>query len=89
MKRCAKGFQNADLRGGEANARQSPLAPRPVLSPQRKGLKARYSEVMIQFKCPARLMFPLPKDEVLQCNRIKLVIQPNESIHLSFGDEST
>jgi glucose-6-phosphate 1-dehydrogenase len=49
-----------------------------------KGLKARYSEVMIQFKCPARLMFPLPKDEVLQCNRIKMVIQPNESIHLNF-----
>lgn len=49
-----------------------------------KGLKARYSEVMIQFKCPARLMFPLPKDEVLQCNRLKMVIQPNESIHLNF-----
>jgi glucose-6-phosphate 1-dehydrogenase len=49
-----------------------------------KGLKGRYSEVMIQFKCPARLMFPLPKDEVLQCNRIKLVIQPNESIQLNF-----
>lgn len=49
-----------------------------------KGLKARYSEVMIQFKCPARLMFPLPKDETLQCNRIKLVIQPNESIQLNF-----
>lgn len=49
-----------------------------------KGLRARYSEVMIQFKCPSRLMFPLPADEVLQCNRIKLVIQPNESIHLNF-----
>jgi glucose-6-phosphate 1-dehydrogenase len=49
-----------------------------------KGLKARYSEVMIQFKCPARLMFPLPKDEVLQCNRLKMVIQPNEAIHLNF-----
>ncbi len=49
-----------------------------------KGLKARYSEVMIQFKCPSRLMFPLPKNETLQCNRIKMVIQPNESIHLNF-----
>jgi glucose-6-phosphate 1-dehydrogenase len=49
-----------------------------------KGLKARYSEVTIQFKCPARLMFPLPPGEVLQCNRIKMVIQPNESIHLNF-----
>jgi glucose-6-phosphate 1-dehydrogenase len=49
-----------------------------------KALKARYSEVMIQFKCPARLMFPLPKDQVLQCNRLKMVIQPDESIQLNF-----
>ncbi len=49
-----------------------------------KGLKARYSEVMIQFHCPPHLMFPLPPGEVLQCNRMKLVIQPNEGIHLNF-----
>ncbi len=49
-----------------------------------KGLGARYSEVMIQFKCPARLMFPLPAGDILQCNRLKMVIQPNESIQLSF-----
>jgi glucose-6-phosphate 1-dehydrogenase len=49
-----------------------------------KGLKARYSEVMIQFRCPSHLMFPLPKDEVLQCNRMTLVLQPNEAIHLNF-----
>jgi glucose-6-phosphate 1-dehydrogenase len=49
-----------------------------------KGLKSRYSEVMIQFRCPSHLMFPLPPGEVLQCNRITLVIQPNEGIHLNF-----
>jgi glucose-6-phosphate 1-dehydrogenase len=49
-----------------------------------KGLKARYSEVMIQFRCPAHLMFPLPKDEILQCNRMTLVLQPNEGIQLNF-----
>lgn len=49
-----------------------------------KGLKARYSEVMIQFRCPSHLMFPLPKDEVLQCNRMTLVLQPNEGIALNF-----
>lgn len=49
-----------------------------------KGLKNRYSEVMIQFRCPAHLMFPLPANEVLQCNRITLVIQPNEGIRLNF-----
>lgn len=49
-----------------------------------KGLKSRYSEVMIQFHCPPHLMFPLPAGEVLQCNRMTMVIQPNEGIHLNF-----
>lgn len=49
-----------------------------------KGLKARYSEVLIQFKCPARLMFPLPPGQTLQCNRLRMVIQPNESISINF-----
>src|SRR5262245_54895262 len=49
-----------------------------------KGLASRYSEVMIQFRCPSHLMFPLPPGEVLQCNRITLVIQPNEGIRLNF-----
>jgi glucose-6-phosphate 1-dehydrogenase len=49
-----------------------------------KGLKDRYSEVMIQFLCPPHLMFPLPAGEVLQCNRMTLVLQPNEGIRLNF-----
>jgi len=49
-----------------------------------KALKKRYSEIMIQFRCPGHLMFPLPKDEVMQCNRITLVVQPNEGIKLNF-----
>lgn len=49
-----------------------------------KGLGARYSEVLIQFKCPARLMFPLPPGQTLQCNRLRMVIQPNESISINF-----
>jgi glucose-6-phosphate 1-dehydrogenase len=49
-----------------------------------KGLKDRYSEVMIQFRCPSHLMFPLPPGEVLQCNRVTIVIQPNEGIQLNF-----
>ena len=49
-----------------------------------KGLSARYSEVMIQFHCPPHLMFPLPAGETLQCNRMTMVIQPNESIQLTF-----
>ena len=39
---------------------------------------------MIQFRCPSHLMFPLPPGEVLQCNRLRLIIQPNEGIHINF-----
>jgi glucose-6-phosphate 1-dehydrogenase len=49
-----------------------------------KGLGRRYSEVMIQFRCPPHLMFPLPPGETLQCNRMTLVLQPNEGIALNF-----
>jgi glucose-6-phosphate 1-dehydrogenase len=49
-----------------------------------KSLKSRYSEIVIQFHCPPHLMFSLPKDEVLKCNKMSLVIQPNEGIHLNF-----
>jgi glucose-6-phosphate 1-dehydrogenase len=49
-----------------------------------KGLSQRYSEVMIQFRCPSHLMFPLPPGESLRCNHITLVIQPNEGISINF-----
>ena len=49
-----------------------------------KGLKSRYSEIFIQFRCPPHLMFPLPPGEILKCNHMKLVLQPNEGIHLNF-----
>jgi glucose-6-phosphate 1-dehydrogenase len=49
-----------------------------------KGLTNRYSEVVIQFRCPSHLMFPLPPGEVLQCNRLTIVLQPNEGIQLNF-----
>lgn len=49
-----------------------------------KGLANRFSEVLIQFRCPSHLMFPLPPGETLQCNRLRLIIQPNEGIHINF-----
>jgi len=49
-----------------------------------KGLAARYSEVVIQFRCPAHLMFPLPPGQTLECNRVTIVLQPNEGIQLNF-----
>jgi glucose-6-phosphate 1-dehydrogenase len=49
-----------------------------------KALAARFSEVVIQFRCPPHLMFPLPPGAVLECNRLTLRIQPNEGIRLNF-----
>jgi glucose-6-phosphate 1-dehydrogenase len=49
-----------------------------------KGLGNRLSEVVIQFRCPPHIMFPLPRDTVLQCNRLIMCIQPDEGIHINF-----
>ena len=49
-----------------------------------KGLKHRLSEVVIQFRCPPHIMFPLPPGTTLTCNRLSICIQPDEGIHLNF-----
>jgi glucose-6-phosphate 1-dehydrogenase len=49
-----------------------------------KALDERRSEIIIQFRCPPHLMFPLPPGTTLQCNRLSLCIQPDEGIHLNF-----
>jgi glucose-6-phosphate 1-dehydrogenase len=49
-----------------------------------KALKSRLSEVVIQFRCPPHLMFPLPKGTTLQCNRLSICVQPDEGIHVNF-----
>lgn len=49
-----------------------------------KGLRARKSEVVIQFRCPPHRMFPLPAGCETSCNRLTLLLQPDEGIHLSF-----
>jgi glucose-6-phosphate 1-dehydrogenase len=49
-----------------------------------KALARRFSEVVIQFRCPPHLMFPLPPGTTLQCNRLALCLQPDEGIHLNF-----
>jgi len=49
-----------------------------------KALSRRLSEVVIQFRCPPHLMFPLPPGATLQCNRLSLCIQPDEGIHVTF-----
>jgi glucose-6-phosphate 1-dehydrogenase len=49
-----------------------------------KALKSRFSEVVIQFRCPPHMMFPLPPGQIMECNRLSLVLQPNEGIKISF-----
>ncbi len=49
-----------------------------------KAMKQRLSEVVIQFRCPPHLMFPLPKGTTLQCNRLSICVQPDEGIHVNF-----
>src|SRR5262249_18812448 len=49
-----------------------------------KALKERYSEVIVQFRCPPHMMFALPSSCAMQCNQLAVCIQPDEGIHLSF-----
>jgi glucose-6-phosphate 1-dehydrogenase len=53
-----------------------------------KALNQRLSEVLIQFRCPPHLMFPLPPGTTLQCNRLSLCIQPDEGIHINFQSKA-
>ncbi len=49
-----------------------------------KSLRSRYSEVAIQFKCPPHMLIPIPAGETVDCNKITLVLQPNEGIRINF-----
>jgi glucose-6-phosphate 1-dehydrogenase len=49
-----------------------------------KALRKRFSEVVIQFRSPPHLIFPLQKGETLKSNRISLILQPNEGIRMNF-----
>jgi glucose-6-phosphate 1-dehydrogenase len=49
-----------------------------------KALKAKNTEIIIQFKRPPHVMFPMPPEQVLTPNMLALSLQPNEGIHLRF-----
>jgi glucose-6-phosphate 1-dehydrogenase len=49
-----------------------------------KALAARDSEVVIQFRSQARLLFPLPPGTSVPPNRLTLQLQPDEGIDLKF-----
>jgi glucose-6-phosphate 1-dehydrogenase len=49
-----------------------------------KALSSRFSEVIVQFHCPPHMLIPIPTGQQIECNRISLVLQPNEGIRLNF-----
>ena len=49
-----------------------------------KALPKKASEVIVEFKAPPHVMFPLPEGYTLSSNFISLCIQPDEGIHLRF-----
>jgi len=49
-----------------------------------KQLKAKTTEISIQFKCVPHLMFPIERDEDIEANILSLYLQPDEGIHLRF-----
>lgn len=49
-----------------------------------KKMAEKVSEIVIQFKTPPHLMFPLPQDYEFTSNRLTLCLQPDEGIHLKF-----
>jgi len=49
-----------------------------------KRLEEKTSEIIIQFKCPPHIMFPLPEQYRITPNYLALCIQPDEGIHLRF-----
>jgi len=49
-----------------------------------KRMPEKVSEIVIQFKKPPHLMFPLPEEYEFSANRLTLCLQPDEGIHLQF-----
>ncbi len=49
-----------------------------------KALKAKSSQIVIEFRCPPHVMFPLPEGATIPTNYLALCIQPDEGMHLRF-----
>jgi len=49
-----------------------------------KFLKEKYSEIVIQFKTPPHVMFPMQAGDFIRPNLMILYLQPDEGIHLRF-----
>ncbi|HSF14381.1 MAG TPA: glucose-6-phosphate dehydrogenase [Vicinamibacteria bacterium] len=49
-----------------------------------KALKRKVSEILIQFRCPPHIMFPLPPGSRIRNNYLAICVQPDEGMHLRF-----
>ncbi len=49
-----------------------------------KALDKKVSEILIQFRCPPHVMFPLPPGAGLRQNYLTICVQPDEGMHLRF-----
>jgi glucose-6-phosphate 1-dehydrogenase len=49
-----------------------------------KCMSEKSSRIIIQFKRPPHLMFPLPDDQKIRSNALIMCLQPDEGIHLRF-----
>jgi glucose-6-phosphate 1-dehydrogenase len=49
-----------------------------------KALKAKTSQIVVQYKRPPQLMFPMGSGERLPPNTLSLCIQPDEGVHFQF-----
>ncbi|MEM7111265.1 MAG: glucose-6-phosphate dehydrogenase [Chloroflexota bacterium] len=49
-----------------------------------KALEKKQTEVIIQFKKPPHMMFPMPDEKSIKANYLSLCIQPDEGMHLRF-----
>jgi glucose-6-phosphate 1-dehydrogenase len=49
-----------------------------------KKLKKKTSEIVIQYKRPPHVMFPMPKDQDITANILAICLQPDEGIHATF-----
>lgn len=56
----------------------------PVYLRSGKAMKEKVSEILIEFRCPPHVMFPLPAGVRLKNNYLAICVQPDEGMHLRF-----
>ncbi len=49
-----------------------------------KALRSKSTEIIIQFRSPPHMLFPLAEDEDIPANTLAIFVQPDEGFHLEF-----